>query len=488
MALNPKSYQHFNSDDDFYVQCISNDPLSERMDDEDSIRTYWRNRLPLPLDFNKSAWEVGVAQVMMRNRLKSEVTLAIQEVEDDNTHFKQIGLGIHDATSTFVQVVDEIANENVLASPDFTNQRIYFYFVWHPRVPGCMFYREGNFNEWYGPGNNTVEHFLMYFQTNSRTLLGTRMPLMDRDQVISNPNLRDTILSQIDSQYTPNNTVQFDWTVSLTDNGTYLNVYKNGAHYYWDVRLGIIMPKYLATVLQLETPQKFESNWESFSQAYGGSSQNLQFWEQVRDGVTYTHFNIGLDIKSTWKIHNASTVIGKVATPLLKQVYWENPNLVVEFSDKVNLYIVFKEDFNSADDSDNSAQTVVLLEKKYDLPLSEYPNTLKEAGIVLQESQFQILNCELAGLKMAPREIMSGMQNDKQEMIISGIPIEPGKVLVNYEPLRQNIIYRKVVPQQCTDIVVSLKNIDGFRPAFYVGFSSVLLHFRKVQRWLHSTQ
>ena len=62
-----KSYEWENIDDDFFIRLFSNDKEVTKINDEDSISSHFKSKLPLDLDLRKGSWGMGVDKVVLAN-------------------------------------------------------------------------------------------------------------------------------------------------------------------------------------------------------------------------------------------------------------------------------------------------------------------------------------------------------------------------------------------------------------------------------------
>lgn len=109
-------YQDFVDDDDFFVQCNSNDEHAVKMREDVSIRANWRNLLPLEMRFEEGDWEVGLVQAMFKNVQILPKKLKIYD--GNNFNVEKILQLRKSSREDLLGLLDEI---NETASPHYSN-------------------------------------------------------------------------------------------------------------------------------------------------------------------------------------------------------------------------------------------------------------------------------------------------------------------------------------------------------------------------------
>ena len=77
-----KSYEWENVDDDFFIWLFSNDRDVSKVNDEDSIASHFKSKLPLDLDLRRGTWEMGVDKVILANEQNNNLDYRFKDPND----------------------------------------------------------------------------------------------------------------------------------------------------------------------------------------------------------------------------------------------------------------------------------------------------------------------------------------------------------------------------------------------------------------------
>ena len=102
-----RDFTFLNKDDDFSVVLLSNDKKTERMSEEDSIRSHFKSILPVHLDLSKGQWEIAVDKVILSNRQNNAMKLRVSSKSGKILKDVDFTPGVYDTT---YEVLDDFIN------------------------------------------------------------------------------------------------------------------------------------------------------------------------------------------------------------------------------------------------------------------------------------------------------------------------------------------------------------------------------------------
>ena len=509
-----KSYEWENVDDDFFIWLFSNDRDVSKVNDEDSIASHFKSKLPLDLDLRRGTWEMGVDKVILANEQNNNLDYRFKDPNDKVVDNGSLPEKKYNTKFEVIEEIYEIGKElrwekttstpklsDVLTDEDLKDEKIGFiaydeggsvYRLTDSVVDWVNDVRKASGSSSYSLKSTSLWDMIYDFLSKKYLSWGKipdkfsmkyypprtwRHP--NRNQYLFNKNSHYPFYNNSITTNTPYSKFpNFDNTKQKYNIFRGMETYLKSIHK--KMAIVIVASEKLAKALDLDTKSKFDSMGEfiiGFDKSKMTILSNVKNLSQIADTRNYIVLDTGLQSTASFTLEvNTHRLIPLSSTKVVRTIITKTKEKLIEIKNESGggkkLKLTGSVELLEAD------KVKTTLKGEYDLDDFDFVNTPKK----------NLISEDVAMVKLSIPNITSltpfyGDGKKKEHLFDPIIKIHDEGGLVFHQNKRERQMH-KLNSLFTNSIEIDIESISGQRlkrPRFYYGITFVSLYFRKAR-------